>query len=160
VQFESEAQRALDVAVGTGASYADVRFGVNRDEHIEIRNGTVSALSDTETTGFSVRALVNGAWGFASSALIEDGEVDRVAKLATDVAKAKSFYESCSAGGWKTARWTAEFTTPPGAEIYATRENASAGYPLIPEYIKLSTNRRWNRMKITSSGRMTMKYAK
>ncbi len=88
MQFEAEAQRALDIATAKGAQYADVRFGVIRDEHAEVRNGVVAGLVDSDSSGFSVRALVDGAWGFASSALIEAGEIDRVAGLATDIARA------------------------------------------------------------------------
>jgi TldD protein len=88
VQFESEAQRALDTAVARGAGYADVRFGVIRDEHAEVRNGVVASLSDSSSAGFSIRVLVNGAWGFASSAAIDSVEIDRVAALAVEVAKA------------------------------------------------------------------------
>jgi TldD protein len=88
VQFDYEAQRALDTASAKGADYADVRFGVNKDEHAEVRNGVVSSLNDSESSGFSIRALVDGAWGFASSALIEPAEIDRVAALAVEVARA------------------------------------------------------------------------
>jgi TldD protein len=90
LQFESEAQRVLDTAAKGGAQYADVRFGQTRDEHIEVRNGVVSSLSDGESAGFSVRALVDGAWGFASSANINDAELDRVASLAVAIAKASA----------------------------------------------------------------------
>jgi len=90
VKFESEAQRALDTSVSRGADYADVRFGLMRDEHIEIRNGVVSGMSDTESAGFSVRAFYDGAWGFASSAVVSDAEVDRVSALAVDIAKASA----------------------------------------------------------------------
>jgi TldD protein len=88
LQFESEAQRALDTAVARGAEYADVRFGVVRDERAEVRNGVVAGLSDASSAGFSVRVLVNGAWGFASSAAIDPGEIDRVAAQAVEIAKA------------------------------------------------------------------------
>jgi TldD protein len=90
VQFEHEAKRALDTAVSKGATYADVRFGLNREEHVEVRNGVVSDFRDSESAGFSVRVLRDGAWGFASSALIEDKEIDRVAALAVEIAKASA----------------------------------------------------------------------
>jgi TldD protein len=91
LQFESEAQRALDTAVARGAGYADVRFGVIRDERAEVRNGVVAGLSDSSSAGFSVRALVDGAWGFASSAAVDPAEIDRVAAEAVAIARA-----SCS----------------------------------------------------------------
>ncbi len=88
MDFENHAQRALDTATAKGAQYVDVRFGTTRDEHVEVRNGVVAGLSDSESSGFSVRALVDGAWGFASSASLDDDEIDRVAALAVDIANA------------------------------------------------------------------------
>jgi TldD protein len=90
VHYEAQAQRVLDTATQLGAKYVDVRFGTTRDEHIEVRNGVVSSLSDGESTGFSARALVNGAWGFASSAKLSETEYDRVAALAVSIAKASA----------------------------------------------------------------------
>src|ERR1700730_4207363 len=90
LQFASEAKRALDTAVARGADYADVRFGSVRDEHVEVRNGNVSGFHDGESAGFSVRVFRAGAWGFASSAVMTDGEIDRVAGLAVDIAKASA----------------------------------------------------------------------
>jgi len=94
VPFESEAQRVLDTATRLGAEYADVRFGQTRDEHIEVRNGVVASLSDGESAGFSVRALCSGAWGFASSAKVDDAELDRVAGLAVTIARASAKIKS------------------------------------------------------------------
>src|ERR1700737_5019324 len=90
MRFESEAQRALDTAVSRGADYADVRFGVVRDEHIEVRNGVVSSLNDSESAGFSVRVFYDGAWGFASSAQVSDAEIDRVSAQAVEIAQASA----------------------------------------------------------------------
>ena len=90
MQFESEAKRALDTATARGAEYADVRFGATREEHVEVRNGTVAGFHDSESAGFSVRVFRDGAWGFASSAVMTDGEIDRVAALAVEVAKASA----------------------------------------------------------------------
>lgn len=88
MQFDAEAQRALDTAAKLGADYTDVRFGETRDEHIEVRNGIVNSFSDGESAGFSVRTLVAGAWGFASSANITNDEIDRVTSLAIAIAQA------------------------------------------------------------------------
>ena len=59
--------RALDAAKTAGAEYADVRISQNRNQAILTREHRVQALNDTETFGFGVRMLVDGAWGFAAS---------------------------------------------------------------------------------------------
>ena len=59
--------RALDTATAQGAHYADVRRVRQERQLVLVRNGTVEAVSLEEDAGFGVRALVDGAWGFASS---------------------------------------------------------------------------------------------
>ena len=84
------AQRALDVAQGSGASFADVRIEERRDQSISTKNGAVDALLEEESQGFNVRVLVDGAWGFAASALLNGPEVERVARLAVEIARASA----------------------------------------------------------------------
>jgi TldD protein len=81
---------AIDAARSAGATYADVRFNRNRTQAITTREQRVQGLVDNETMGFGVRALVNGAWGFAASRDISRDEVARVARQAAQQAKANS----------------------------------------------------------------------
>jgi TldD protein len=81
-------QRAIDTATQAGASYADIRIEHRRRQVISVKNSSLDAISNDRTQGFGVRALVNGAWGFASSSRLEPAEVDRVARLAVDIARA------------------------------------------------------------------------
>ena len=112
MQFESEAQAAMDTAVARGAVYADVRFGIVRDEHLEVRNGVVNSFSDSESRGFSVRALVDGAWGFASSANLSKPEVDRIAALAVEVARASAKVKAEGIELLPAGKQIATFKTP------------------------------------------------
>jgi TldD protein len=82
------AMRAIDAARSAGADYADVRISRNRTQSILTRERRVQALSDNDTLGFGVRALVGGAWGFAASRELTSNEVARVATQAVDQAKA------------------------------------------------------------------------
>ena len=84
------AQVALDAARGAGATYADVRFAHNRTQLLFTREQRVQGLTDNETRGFGVRAIVNGAWGFAASRDISRDEVARVARQAAAQARANS----------------------------------------------------------------------
>ncbi|NMD10933.1 MAG: TldD/PmbA family protein, partial [Acidobacteria bacterium] len=52
----------------------DVRIVRRRNEAIETRNGAVDRLSSSRDEGFGIRAIVNGAWGFASSSTISEEE--------------------------------------------------------------------------------------
>jgi TldD protein len=83
-------QRALDTATAQGASYADVRVVRQETQHVMVKNGTVETVSLGEEMGFGVRALVDGAWGFASSYRLAAEEVDRVTSEAVRIARASA----------------------------------------------------------------------
>jgi TldD protein len=84
------AERALNTAEVRGASYADVRIERREAQSITVKNGLVEALSDDVSQGFGVRVVVDGAWGFASSATVEPDEIDRVVALAVEIARASA----------------------------------------------------------------------
>ncbi|MBA3778267.1 MAG: TldD/PmbA family protein [Chloroflexi bacterium] len=81
-------QRALDTCSQQGASYADVRVVRREDESISVKSGRVEAVSLGESEGLGVRVLVDGAWGFASSSVLNTREADRVASEAVRIARA------------------------------------------------------------------------
>jgi TldD protein len=81
---------ALDVAKQKGASYADARIVKLRNQYIVTEDERVSAIQDSESIGIGVRVITNGAWGFAASAILEKGEVERVAARAVEIAKASA----------------------------------------------------------------------
>jgi len=78
----------LERARSLGADYADIRIVDRINEHIVLRTGKVEYLDNESSSGFGVRVLVDGAWGFSSSPhlTIEDGR--RVAEEAVGIAKA------------------------------------------------------------------------
>lgn len=81
---------ALDAALAAGASYADVRVSDTSHEEIQVATGVVEAVERSDSFGFGVRALYNGAWGFASSREVTDAEARRVAREAVAIAKASA----------------------------------------------------------------------
>lgn len=85
--FKELGRRAIDTAKSLGAQWADVRVGVVETEDIGVRNGEVKTLEQTETAGFGVRVLVEGAHGFASGYDLTPEEMDRVARLAVSLAR-------------------------------------------------------------------------
>lgn len=86
--------RALNLAQVRGATYADIRIVQRRTQDISVKNGVVEGLSDNESQGFGVRVVVDGAWGFASSARLTPGEVDRVTALAVQIARASALFKT------------------------------------------------------------------
>ncbi len=80
--------RALDAAQRAGASYTDIRVVERETEALSVKNGALEAASSSASAGFGVRVLLDGAWGFSSSSLLEPDEVERVAREAVAIAQA------------------------------------------------------------------------
>lgn len=71
--------RALDAARSAGATYADVRFTLTRVEELRFMGTSLWYFArNSEFAGVGVRALVDGAWGFAASALWTPDEAARL----------------------------------------------------------------------------------
>jgi TldD protein len=83
-------QRALDTATARGATYADVRIVRQETQVVQVKNGTVEQVRLGDEAGFGVRALVDGAWGFASSYRLNGQEVDDVVDQAVRIARASA----------------------------------------------------------------------
>jgi TldD protein len=79
---------ALNAARAAGADYADVRISTNRTQRMATRERIVAGVMDSETSGFGVRVLVDGTWGFAASREVTVDEVARVARVAVAQARA------------------------------------------------------------------------
>lgn len=88
--YLSVVNAALDEAKKQGASYADVRIHRRREEDVGVRDDHVEKVSDSERFGVGVRALVNGAWGFASTPLVDVKTVQKAAQTACSIARANA----------------------------------------------------------------------
>lgn len=87
------ASLALDAARVFGASYADIRIIEEQSESIGMKNGQVEKLLSSTNHGFGIRVLADGAWGFAGSFLVEKKEIERVARLAVEIARASALLQ-------------------------------------------------------------------
>src|ERR1017187_5799623 len=81
---------ALNIAAQRGTSYADVRIVAQRSRALTTKNGKVGSASDAESVGMSVRAIADGAWGFAASAELGRSAVEATAARAVDIARASA----------------------------------------------------------------------
>jgi TldD protein len=82
--------RALDAAVSAGASYADVRSVETSSEAIAVRGEVIESLERSESIGFGVRVLCEGAWGYAASADLSPVGAEKIARTAVEIARASS----------------------------------------------------------------------
>jgi TldD protein len=81
---------ALQVATEAGASYADIRIGSRRSQSVATREARVEGVSDSESAGFGIRVIADGAWGFAASSTLTEAEVAIVARRAVEMARARA----------------------------------------------------------------------
>lgn len=86
--MEELVHTAINTALQLGATYADARMMERYTESIVVKNDRVEGVSSGDDIGMNVRVLVNGAWGFASSARLDVREAERMAALAVRIARA------------------------------------------------------------------------
>lgn len=79
---------AIDLIRQAGCEYGDVRLCTYRSQNLTARDRTLNQLHDNVSSGFGVRVLLDGAWGFAASHNKTPAEVERIVALAVDIAKA------------------------------------------------------------------------
>lgn len=80
-------EAALEAASREGAGYADFRLERQKGQDISVRDLTLESLANTESVGYSVRVLVDGSWGFASSETLSPEAATQTARRAMEVAR-------------------------------------------------------------------------
>lgn len=78
---------ALNAATKKGASYVDVRIGRYLNQVVSTRDSRIDNVANGESYGMGVRALANGAWGFAATNTLSDESIAKAAELAVAIAK-------------------------------------------------------------------------
>lgn len=84
------ADRAIDVAMGRDATYADVRVVRSETQSLAVKNGEPEAITSHEELGLGARVLVDGAWGFAGGSRLTREEVTRLVEEAVAIARASA----------------------------------------------------------------------
>jgi TldD protein len=90
IDFKKASQIALNSAKSKGASYADIRIVDTEDENISVKNGAAELIEKSNSFGFGIRVIADGAWGFASSADLNEETLKKTADLAVKIAKASA----------------------------------------------------------------------
>jgi TldD protein len=84
------ATAAVEAALGAGARYADARVVSTRYESMAARNGDIEDLSQAETVGVGVRALVGSSWGFFGVPDLTDAGARQAGARAAAIAQAST----------------------------------------------------------------------
>ncbi len=87
--FDS-AEAAVEAAIAAGARYADARVMDRRHESMSARNGEIEGLTQEQSVGIGVRALIGSGWGFASTADLDADAARRAGAEAAAIARASA----------------------------------------------------------------------
>jgi TldD protein len=90
----SLADAALQRAQDLGAAHADFRLERIRGQSVRLRDARVEGVSDDEDSGFAVRVVHEGTWGFAAAADLTAEAAAKTVELAIQVAKISSAINS------------------------------------------------------------------
>lgn len=86
-RVDEMADLALKRVAASGAEYGDIRFVKSTSQMISGEDRRIASIRDAEDSGFGVRVLYHGGWGFAASSVLSLEEVPRVADLAVEIAR-------------------------------------------------------------------------
>jgi TldD protein len=86
--LQALADAALSRARELGVSHADLRVERHRTQHLRLRDGSLEGRLDDVDTGFAVRVVHEGTWGFAAAVDLTPEEAVRVTDQAVAIAKA------------------------------------------------------------------------
>jgi TldD protein len=88
--MKDTARKILDkLDLGSG-NFADVRFQNSESVMIQIRNGVTTEVNSRRLGGAAARALVDGAWGFATTAELTKSSLETIVKSAVSMAQVAS----------------------------------------------------------------------
>jgi TldD protein len=87
---KAKLKEAIELLRGRGVGYADARLVRSLAEVLVMRNGELETASLTESEGFGIRVLHEGAWGFSSSSDLSADSVPAVAEEALAIARASA----------------------------------------------------------------------
>ncbi|HHP7229842.1 MAG TPA: TldD/PmbA family protein, partial [Xenococcaceae cyanobacterium] len=81
------ANLAVKLIRQAGCEYGDIRLANYRHQRLSARDRSLKNLADNVSSGFGVRVLLDGAWGFAASHRQTPDEITRIVNLAIEIAR-------------------------------------------------------------------------
>lgn len=111
-QRAEAAEAALKQAAAGGATYADIRVNRYRRESIATRERQVQNVSRSTSYGLGIRALVDGAWGFAATYRVDPASARAAADKAVAIARANARLATRKVVLAETEKVVANWTSP------------------------------------------------
>jgi TldD protein len=116
--LQTLADAALSAARAAGASFADFRFHRLQSSMLSVRDTAVQSAVDSASSGYAVRVIADGAWGFASSVIATPEEAAATARQAVAIARALAGVvaervERADEPVYRDAVWVSEYDVDP-----------------------------------------------
>ena len=116
--LQALADAALSRARELGVSHADLRVERHRTQHLRLRDGSLEGRLDDVDSGFAVRVVHEGTWGFAAAVDLTPEEAVRVTEQAVAIAKAtrplnREPVELADEPVYADARWVSSYDINP-----------------------------------------------
>ena len=89
-RYEDLAKSVLEEAARLGAEQADVRIQAVRSEFVFVENKVLRSYESSESLGLSVRVVVHGSWGLASTTCLEKSAVREAVEKAFKIARSSA----------------------------------------------------------------------
>ncbi len=109
---EELANLAIDLIRQAGCEYGDIRLCTYRHQSLGASDRSLNRLSDNVSSGFGVRVLLDGAWGFAASHRRTAAEIERIVNLAVATAKGSRLTQQEPVKLVPVAAYQDRYTTP------------------------------------------------
>lgn len=106
------ANLAVQLIKQAGCEYGDIRLCTYRTQSLTASDRSLKNLSDNISSGFGVRVLLNGAWGFAASHYKTAEEVTRIVKLAVEIAQGSRLSQQTPVKLVPVAAYQDKYITP------------------------------------------------
>ncbi len=84
------ARAAVEGALAAGATYADARVVISKEESMEVLNQAVESVGSSESAGIGVRALIGSSWGFFATPSITNAAARVAGERASEIARASA----------------------------------------------------------------------
>ena len=89
MDIDKIATNGLTAISTSKAEYGDIRYEILEDQNLSYSDGSPDPIENSISAGWSVRLLINGAWGFAAS---DDPRlpIEKLVQRAAEIAKASA----------------------------------------------------------------------
>lgn len=106
-------KKIINYIITQGAEYADIRVHeIDKTESISFLNNELNNYDFSENVGFGIRVLVNGAWGFCSSEILDEENLKSSATKAIENAKSASSFIKHKVKLSKKEVYQSQYSTP------------------------------------------------